>query len=238
MSDKHKPMSQPKFAELLGASRQIIAEIEIGIKRLTPNIARRIRSCTGCMIFSADEEIRAPDWENLPLQDFAGRPYAPASYREWCSWKVALDASGDAYRGNFLGEAIDILSSALRRVDEGAPMERRNSKLVNFWNRIPDVLLDFLGEPAVAAEVERELVRRFGEKGGENFFTFLRCLHGVGLPVEGEFAPFREHWKGGPHDYLASRTVHSIIHSMCTFRKWRGGETRTETKRNSLVVAC
>jgi DNA-binding XRE family transcriptional regulator len=219
-------ISQPKLAKLLDVSRDIIVGIEVGIKRLTPNMARRIRSCTGCMIFSEEEKSRGPNWENLPLRDFAGRPYTPTSYREWCAWKASLDADGAAYRGSFLGEAIDIFSTALLQADEKMPNGLRNNRLINFWNRIPDILLDLLEEPAVAGEVERELMRRFGKNGQENFLTFLRCLHGVALPVEGEFSAFHMH--KGPDDYgqipptYADRvTINSIMRSMCTFRRWR-----------------
>ncbi|MDR2029849.1 MAG: hypothetical protein LBP65_00015 [Puniceicoccales bacterium] len=224
-----KRVSQPKFAKLLGLSRDIIAGIEIGIRRLTPNIARRIRSCTGCMIFSAEEKGRASGWENLPLRDFIGRPYSPTSYREWCAWKALLDVRGTVYRSHFLGEAIGIFSTALRQIDWEVPTELRNNGLLNFWNRIADVLLDLLNEPAVAKEVERMLAQMFGEGGQENFFTFLHCLHGVALPVEGEFAAFCESDGGeNPHDsHAASATIHAIIRSMCTFRRWRAAEFGT-----------
>jgi hypothetical protein len=179
MSDKHKPLSQPKFAELLGVGRDIVCAVEIGIKRLTPNIARRIRACTGCMIFSVDEKIRAPGWENLPLRDIDGRPYVPASYRNWCHFKANVGIAGCNGVGKFFGDAIEILSAALRRADEGAPMERRNSKLIALWCKISELLLDLLAKPALAAEAGRELVSRFGEKEMGNFSTFLRCLSDV-----------------------------------------------------------
>jgi transcriptional regulator with XRE-family HTH domain len=221
MSDKHKPLSQPKFAELLGVGRDIVCAVEIGIKRLTPNIARRIRSCTGCMIFSPDEEIRGPGWENLPLVDFVGRSYAPESYQEWCHWKASLNADGTTYRGNFLGEAICILSECLRHACGNAPMELRNNRLINFWNQISDVMMDFLAELGVRTEVEQELVRRFGEKRAENLFVFLRCLLAIGLPLDGEFCII--HREG----IQARPDVQSVIRGMCTFQKWRWAEWKS-----------
>jgi hypothetical protein len=106
------------------------------------------------------------------------------------------------------------------------PNELRNNRLINLWNRIPDILLELLTEPAIAGEVEQELRLRFGENGQENFLTFLRCLHGVALPVEGEFSAF--HAPRGPDDcgevpptYADCVTIRSIMRSMCTFRRWR-----------------
>jgi hypothetical protein len=60
---------------------------------------------------------------------------------------------------------LTFFSNALLQADEKAPDGLRNNRLINFWNRIPAILLDLPEEPTVAGEVERELLRRFGKKG-------------------------------------------------------------------------
>jgi DNA-binding XRE family transcriptional regulator len=215
----HGKMSQQCFAELIGVSRDTIAAIERGAAKITENVARRIRSATGCLIFGEKRPTLAPNYPNLPLRDFANRPYTRESYDEWSLWRKSLTPSNALYRSRFFTIALLLLTNALLKKDS-SNTNKKNAELILFWMKLSELFGEYLKDFSVAKCVEGEIARLFpGDR--ENLMTFIRCLHGTSLPVEGEFKGLRKCYK---ERNIAQNYVESIIanaaYSMHLFRKW------------------